>query len=65
MDIIINGTKYLLLRDVSEMVGLKQSTLYEKMRYNHFPKPLKVDIRSIWKLSDINEYLEGRRGKEE
>jgi predicted DNA-binding transcriptional regulator AlpA len=59
--IIINGTEYLLLPDVSKMVGLKQSTLHEKMRYDRFPKPLKIDIRSVWKKSEIEEYMEKNR----
>ncbi|MDR2645569.1 MAG: AlpA family phage regulatory protein [Holosporaceae bacterium] len=62
-EIVINGERYLLLPEVLEIVGLKQSTVYEKMRYNCFPKPLKADIRSLWKLSDIDEYV-GKNRKE-
>ena len=64
----IDGEEYLDLRDVEELVGIKQNLIYEKMRYDKFPKSekKKIDItfkreRALWKLSEIEEYIESQR----
>ena len=70
MKFIIDNEEYIDLEDVIEMTGIKQTLLYEKMRYNSFPKPEKKQLpttvtfvkkRSLWKKSEINEYLESTR----
>ena len=66
----IDGEEYIDLEDVEKLVGMKQTLIYEKMRYNAFPKPEKKQIpttvtfvkkRSLWKRSDIEAYIEDDR----
>lgn len=61
----IDNEEYLDLSDVEELVGIKQTLIYERVRYGKFPKPRekKVDItfkrkRKLWKKSEIEEYIE-------
>ena len=65
MQYLIDNEEYIELSDVEEMVGIKQTLIYEKVRYGQFPQPQekKVDItfkrkRKLWKRSEIEEYVE-------
>lgn len=65
MKYTIDNEEYIELSDVQEMVGIKQTLIYEKVRYGQFPQPQekKVDItfkrkRKLWKKSEIEEYIE-------
>jgi predicted DNA-binding transcriptional regulator AlpA len=65
MKFIVNNEEYLDLEDLEKLVGMKQTLIYEKVRHNKFPKPEKKQVkisflrkRSLWKLSDIEAYLE-------
>ena len=60
----IDGEEYVDLDEVEKLVGMKQTLIYEKMRYDQFPKSekKKIDItfkreRSLWKKSDIDDYI--------
>ena len=57
----VDGEKYIRLEDVLEATGIKQSTLYVKIRCKEFPKPENMKIRALWKLSEIEEYIESQR----
>lgn len=64
----IDGEEYVDLDEVEKLVGMKQTLIYEKMRYDQFPKSekKKIDItfkreRSLWKKSEIDEYLESTK----
>ena len=62
----IDGEEYLDLREVEGLVGMKQTLIYEKMRYGQFPKHEKKPVvdtvkRSLWKRSEIEEYIESQR----
>ena len=62
----IDGEIYLERDEVKEVTKLKQSVIYEKMRYNVFPQPCRFNIpvqitvqrsRSLWKKSEIDAYV--------
>jgi predicted DNA-binding transcriptional regulator AlpA len=61
VSININGEKYLSLKEVLKVINISQASLYEKLRYNCFPKPFKPESRSFWKESEIEEYKEKNR----
>ena len=46
--------------EVEEMVGLKKSSIYQKMRDGNFPKPApyRGTRHNRWRLSDIQKWLE-------
>ena len=64
MQYTIDNEEYIELSDVQDMVGIKSTLIYEKVRYGQFPKPQekKIDItfkrkRKLWKRSEIEEYI--------
>lgn len=64
----IDDNEYLELEEVLKMTGMKQASLYEKVRYHCFPQPEKKQIeikflrkRNLWKKSDIENYIESTR----
>ena len=58
MPININGEEYLSIREVLAIVKMSQASVYEKMRYDRFPKAFKPEYRAYWKKSEIEEYVE-------
>lgn len=56
MKIVIDDVEYMTLEEVQEMLSTNKTSVYEKMRYNCFPKPLKLKARSLWKRSEIEAY---------
>ena len=50
--------KLLRISDVSNIVGLSKSTLYDKIRKGTFPQGLKLGLRArAWKESDISNWI--------
>lgn len=49
--------KLLTIREVTEIVGFKKSTIYKFMNEGKFPKQVKIGKSSRWKLSDIQEWM--------
>lgn len=46
---------------VEARTGLSRSTIYEWMKLNKFPKPVKLGERIVaWREVDINHWLESR-----
>jgi prophage regulatory protein len=70
----IDGTQYelpskmryeelLRLPAVIQRVGLRKTTIYEKMRRAEFPKPVAIGVRArAWRASDINNWIAERAG---
>lgn len=63
MKIIIDGKTYLSMKDVLELLGWKEHRLYTESREGRMPKPIKLEERSFWEESEIDEYLEKTREK--
>ena len=49
--------KLLTIKEITNIIGFKQSTIYKFIKTNSFPKPIKIGRSSRWKLSDINNWL--------
>lgn len=72
MNFFIDNEEYVDSEDVQNLVGIKQTLLYEKVRYGQFPRPYekKVDVtltfkrkRKLWKRSEIEAYIESNKEK--
>lgn len=52
----------LRFRMVKEMTGLPRSTLYLYMKNNHFPRPVKLGVRSVgWIKEEVDTWLIGKK----
>lgn len=40
------------------IVGFSSKHIYKMIRLNRFPAPIKIDGASVWRLSDINNWLD-------
>ena len=46
-------------RQVECEVGLKRSTIYQRMQEGTFPRPVRLGVRAVgWRASDIERFLE-------
>lgn len=53
--------KILKLKEVSEIVALSRSSIYELVQKGDFPKPIKMSLRSSgWLLSEVEKWIELR-----
>ncbi|CAB4048776.1 helix-turn-helix transcriptional regulator [Paraburkholderia phenoliruptrix] len=44
-------------------VGLKRSTIYQRMQEGTFPRPIRLGERAVgWRASDIEQFLEDPAG---
>lgn len=56
----LRGTGAILRRNqVEHEVGLKRSTIYQRMQQGTFPRPIRLGERAVgWRASDIERFLE-------
>ncbi|NLP65117.1 helix-turn-helix transcriptional regulator [Paraburkholderia sacchari] len=48
---------------VEQEVGLKRSTIYQRMHEGTFPRPIRLGERAVgWRASDIEDFLEDPAG---
>jgi prophage regulatory protein len=48
---------------VENEVGLKRSTIYQRMQEGTFPRPIRLGDRAVgWRASDIERFLEDPSG---
>jgi prophage regulatory protein len=52
-----NEEKLLKIKKVREYVDFSPSKIYALLAKNEFPKPHKIGGSSVWKLSDIQNYI--------
>lgn len=51
------ATKFLRLPAVIEMVGIKRTAIYDRIKAGAFPAPLQIGARSVaWKESEIADW---------
>lgn len=50
--------RLLRIEEVLQIIGIKRTTLYALIKKNAFPSQYKIGNTSVWKLSDINNYIE-------
>lgn len=48
-------------RDIQQMFGIGQSTMYEYIQQEILPKPIKLGRTSIWLKSEIDAVIEKRK----
>jgi prophage regulatory protein len=60
MSVQLKGTGSILRRgQVEREVGLKRSTIYQRMQEGTFPRPIRLGERAVgWRASDIERFLE-------
>ncbi len=64
MSVQLRGTGAVLRRgQVEREVGLKRSTIYQRMQEGTFPRPIRLGERAVgWRASDIERFLEDPAG---
>ena len=64
MTVQLRGTGAILRRgQVEQEVGLKRSTIYQRMQEGTFPRPIRLGERAVgWRASDIELFLENPAG---
>jgi prophage regulatory protein len=64
LDAALNVQRLLRLAEVSTMVGLGHSSIYNYMADGRFPAPVRIGIRGVrWKLSDVLAWQAKRVGR--
>ena len=59
MDKQLEEHRILRIGKVSEMTGVRKSTIYKNVADGSFPKPIRLGARSVgWRLSDIVAWLQ-------
>lgn len=67
---IDDDTKLLRLREVEGIVGLKTTEIYQRMKTNSFPRPIRLGKRQVrwisdqiteWKKSEVLRALSSRQ----
>jgi predicted DNA-binding transcriptional regulator AlpA len=61
IQLLIGGEESLNLQDVCKITGITMSKLYELLRYDLFPNPIRIGRKNFWKKSDIEAYLESKK----
>lgn len=52
-------TKFITLKEVSDLVGLKKSAIYARISAGAFPVPIKISSKcSRWSLVEIQEWMD-------
>ncbi len=49
--------KLIRIKTVIEYIQISRSTIYLMMSKDEFPKPIKIGGSSLWRLSQINDYI--------
>ncbi|HFI7901443.1 helix-turn-helix transcriptional regulator [Escherichia coli] len=54
---VISDTDLINIKEVERSVGLKKSSIYERISHNEFPKPKKLGSRtSRWVRGEVEEW---------
>lgn len=54
---VISDTDLINIKEVERSVGLKKSSIYERISNNEFPKPKKLESRtSRWVRGEVEEW---------
>lgn len=52
-----NEQRILRLPQVMEMVGLRKTAVYQRIKENSFPAPIKLGSASGWIQNDIEDWI--------
>lgn len=53
--------RFIRLREVERLAGLKKSKLYQLMKDGKFPKPYKLGMASVWLLEEVVAWMHSAR----
>ncbi|WP_338341893.1 MULTISPECIES: helix-turn-helix transcriptional regulator [unclassified Shinella] len=53
--------RFIDISEVCRLVGLQRSKLYQMIRADALPKPIKLGGASRWSLIEINAWMSARR----
>ena len=62
---IVMSERLITIKEVTQIVGFKRSTIYKFIQQNKFPSPLKIGKSSRWKLTDIQKWINHQISKQE
>lgn len=51
------NTRLLRMPQVLDLVGLKKTVIYERIKAGTFPKPIKLGSASAWPESDVDKWI--------
>lgn len=57
------GPVLLSMKQLEKKVGLKNSTIYAKIKSDGFPEAIKLGKRSLWSEPEVEEWLRGKAAK--
>jgi prophage regulatory protein len=56
---VMDGKRFIKLKDVEEAVSMKKSSIYKKMEQGFFPLSLRMGPRSVvWSVKEINSWID-------
>jgi predicted DNA-binding transcriptional regulator AlpA len=58
MDLNLIEIQLFRIDKVSTIFGVSKSTIWLWIRQKKFPSPIKINGTTVWKLSDLNEFIE-------
>lgn len=53
--------RFIRLREVERLAGLKKSKLYQLIKDSKFPKPYKLGAASVWLLEEVVVWMNSAR----
>lgn len=56
----IRGYLLLEVNDVCRKVKFSKTTLYDLIKNDGFPKPIKVGAKSVWVEAEIDQWIESK-----
>ena len=56
-DVMPRTTRILRLPQVQDLVGLRRSTIYNRIQHGEFPRPIKLGRTSGWVQAEIETWL--------
>ena len=45
------------IKELQRVVGIGRNKIYELIRQDKFPKPIKIGTKSLWKKSDVEKWV--------
>ena len=57
------GDRFIRMREVEHLIGLKDSRIYQLVKEGAFPAPLKLGAASRWSLIAVRKWMAARLGE--
>jgi prophage regulatory protein len=58
-----HGDRIIRVPEVMEMLGMKKTAIYDRIKDGTFPKPIKLGRMSGWRRSDVLAWIVGQSGQ--